>query len=113
MIALGAGDVAAEAFWKDLAAADADVVLNGHRHLYARLVPLDAAGAPSAAGIRPFVVGTGGANLFGQAYSDIVAAHNASEYGVLMLTLHAGSYEWQFEPEAGGLFTDYGAGPCH
>jgi hypothetical protein len=111
--AVGAGDAQTDALWRDLLAARADVVLNGHKHLYARFVPLGAAGTPDATGIRQLIVGTGGVNLFGQGYSSIVAAHDHTEYGALMLTLRTGSYEWQFEPEAGGLFTDYGSGSCH
>ena len=34
-------------------------------------------------------------------------------YGVLKLTLHASSYDWQFIPEAGKTFTDTGTGTCH
>ena len=29
------------------------------------------------------------------------------------MTLHAGGYDWQFVPEAGGSFTDSGSGNCH
>jgi hypothetical protein len=110
--ALGAGDAASDAFWRDLLAARVDLVLNGHRHLYMRFAPLDANGAPSHDGLRQFVVGTGGVNLFGQGYADVVEAHEDTDYGVLLLTLGSGSYTWQFEPEAGGLFADYGSAPC-
>jgi hypothetical protein len=34
-------------------------------------------------------------------------------YGVLRPTLHAGSYDWQFLPEAGKTFTDSGTQACH
>ena len=64
----GAGDDSFDAFWKDLAGAGTELVLNGHRHLYFRLTPLGPTGAPDAAGIRQLVVGTGGVNLFGQGY---------------------------------------------
>ena len=36
------------------------MVLSGHDHDYERFAPLDVAGRPSAAGVREFVVGTGG-----------------------------------------------------
>jgi len=109
----GAGDASFDAFWKDLAGAGTELVLNGHRHLYLRLAPLGPTGAPDAAGIRQLVVGTGGVNLFGQGYSSDVATHNQAEYGALALTLRTGSYEWQFVPEAGGVYTDYGTASCH
>lgn len=109
---MGAGDASFDAFWRDLYAAHAELVLNGHRHLYMRLAPLNAEGAQDPAGIREIVVGTGGRSLFGQGFASIVESHNTTEYGVLILTLHPNSYEWQFEPEQGGLFTDYGRATC-
>jgi acid phosphatase type 7 len=38
---------------------------------------------------------------------------NSDTFGVLKLTLHASSYDWQFAPEAGRTFTDSGTGSCH
>ncbi|HEV3399616.1 MAG TPA: alkaline phosphatase, partial [Actinomycetes bacterium] len=38
---------------------------------------------------------------------------NSRTYGVLKLTLRAGSYDWQFVPEAGKTFTDSGSHNCH
>jgi acid phosphatase type 7 len=32
---------------------------------------------------------------------------------VLKMTLHDGSYDWQFVPVAGKTFTDKGTGYCH
>src|SRR6185503_164076 len=52
---------ATAALWQALDAAGADVVLAGHDHDYERLAPADPAGNPDPAGIRSFVVGTGGA----------------------------------------------------
>lgn len=37
----------------------------------------------------------------------------ANTFGVLKLTLHAKSYDWEFVPEAGKTFTDSGTGTCH
>ena len=34
-------------------------------------------------------------------------------YGVLKLTLHTGSYDWEFIPIAGQTFTDSGSTACH
>ena len=111
--AVGDGDASFDAFWRDLSAAGTDLVLNGHRHLYIRLTPLGPTGLPDRAGIREIIVGTGGVNLFGQPFAGIVESHEQTEYGALRLTLRAGSYEWQFEPEQGGTFTDYGTARCH
>jgi hypothetical protein len=38
---------------------------------------------------------------------------NNSTYGVLKLTLHEDSYDWQFIPVAGSTFTDSGSTQCH
>jgi hypothetical protein len=38
---------------------------------------------------------------------------NNDTYGILKLTLHPASYDWQFIPEAGKTFTDSGTGNCH
>jgi hypothetical protein len=39
-----------------------------------------------------------------------VSPRNGSTYGVLKLTLHASSYDWQFVPVAGQAFADSGLG---
>jgi hypothetical protein len=101
-------------FWNDLLAAGADVVLNGHAHLYERFAPQDASGALSSTGIREFVVGTGGEALssLGPPPANREVLDNAT-LGVLKLTLHASSYDWQFLPIAGQSFGDSGSGNCH
>jgi acid phosphatase type 7 len=56
--------VTAQAFWQLLYQYGADLVLNGHDHLYARYRPLDASGnSDPRKGIREFIVGTGGETL--------------------------------------------------
>jgi hypothetical protein len=101
-------------FWQVLYQYGADVVLNGHDHLYERFAPQSPSGAPDAAhGIREFVVGTGGANLY--PFSSIKpnsAMRNNKTWGVLKLTLHATSYDWKFVPIAGQSFTDAGTANC-
>jgi acid phosphatase type 7 len=101
--------------WTQLYNAGADVVLSAHDHDYERFAPQTPSGtADSARGIREFIVGTGGANhtsfTLSAANSEI---RNDSTYGVLKLTLHAGSYDWSFQPEAGATFADGGTGTCH
>ena len=54
----------AQAFWQLLYEHGADLVLNGHDHLYARYRPLDPSGNyDPQRGIREFIVGTGGETL--------------------------------------------------
>jgi Calcineurin-like phosphoesterase len=102
--------------WQALYDADADILLSGHSHNYERFAPLDASGNVDAArGIRQFVVGTGGAFFTGgldtlEAHSEV--AQNTT-FGVLKLTLHPTSFDWQFVPAADGAFTDSGSGLCH
>jgi acid phosphatase type 7 len=101
--------------WDALYAGGADVVLSGHDHDYERFAPQTSSElADPAQGIREFVVGTGGRSHRGfgtiRANSEV---RNSDTYGVLKLTLHASSYEWQFVPEAGKAFTDSGTTSCH
>ncbi|MDQ6841841.1 MAG: Ig-like domain-containing protein [Actinomycetota bacterium] len=111
-------DPSSAAFWTDLYAAHADVVLNGHgNHHYERFLPQNPSGAPDPAGIREFIVSTGG-----QSHGSPPTAPgdrntsqitNYTDYGVLQLNLHPTGYDWQFLPAAGGAFTDSGSGACH
>ena len=101
-------------FWDALYHYGADVVLNGHDHNYERFAPQNASGqADPNRGIREFVIGTGGRDLRGfpilRANSEIT---NSNTFGVLKLTLHASSYDWQFVPVAGQTFTDSGTANC-
>jgi hypothetical protein len=110
------GDVEMVApFWEQLQAAGAEVVLNGHDHDYERFAPQRPDGTrDEAAGIRQFVVGTGGGRLRG--FDDIRPTSEVRDngtFGVLRLALGSGAYRWDFVPVAGGTFTDTGTGTCH
>ena len=100
--------------WSLLDAEGAEVVLSGHDHHYERFAPQDAAGVRSSAGMRQFVVGTGGKSLNQlegtAAANSLVRGDDA--FGVLLLTLRAGAYDWTFEPVAGSTFTDRGSATC-
>lgn len=108
-------DTTVQAFWTDLYAAGADLVLNGHEHVYERFAPQDPAGAADPArGIRQITVGTGGKNLTGfHTIGTNSEVRNAATFGVLELTLYPDGYAWRFAPEAGRAFTDSGIGWCH
>jgi hypothetical protein len=96
--------------------ANADVVLNGHDHLYERFGPQTADGRPDPArGIREFIVGTGGVN---PDYRFVTTKPNSEQRitgqnGVLKLTLLADSYQWEFVTAPNGAITDNGTGQCH
>jgi hypothetical protein len=102
--------------WDALYHAGADLVINGHDHNYERFAPQDPDGkADPKHGIREFVVGSGGKNshrAVGPAEPNS-EVRNGDTFGVLKLTLHARSYDWEFVPEAGKTFTDSGTGTCH
>ena len=102
-------------FWTQLYNANADLILDGHDHIYERFAPQTPSGTSDPTrGIVEITAGTGGAN---HTSITTVAANslvrNTSTFGVLMLTLHPNSYDWQFVPEAGKTFTDSGTGNCH
>ena len=107
-------DSSFQPFWQALYDYEADVVLNGHDHTYERFAPQSPTGqADPTRGIREFVVGTGGANLYPfptiRPNSEV---RNNTTWGVIKFTLHATSYDWQFIPIAGQTFTDSGTGNC-
>ena len=102
--------------WKVLYDAGAELVLAGHDHTYERFAPQNPEGnLDLRRGIRDFVVGTGGRSHygFGRRVDRESEVRNDTDYGVLKLTLHADSYDWEFIPVAGGTFRDNGSGKCH
>jgi hypothetical protein len=89
-----------KAFWQLLYDNNADLILSAHDHIYERFAPQDPSGnLDLTRGIREFLVGTGGANHTGittiAANSEV---RNNDTFGVLKLTLHPTSYDWQFVP---------------
>jgi 3',5'-cyclic AMP phosphodiesterase CpdA len=100
--------------WSILYKAGADVVLNGHDHIYERFALQDDKGKLDAEhGIRQFIAGTGGGGVYkiGKIARNS-EVHDNSAYGVLKLTLAPGRYSWEFVPVAGARFRDEGAGSC-
>ncbi len=95
--------------------AGAELVLNGHEHNYQRFAPQTADGVVDPdRGIREFIVGTGGRSIGGgtTAFANR-EAFNANAFGVLKLSLHATSFDWEFVPVAGKTYTDRGSASCH
>ena len=96
--------------------AGAELVITGHDHGYQRFAPADVTGTPDAArGIREFVVGTGGAGLYGfPTNSTLLEIRDNTTYGVMRLDLAPDGYSWEFMPRTGpSAFTDSGTGACH
>jgi hypothetical protein len=102
------------AFWADLHAAGADLVLSGHRHVYERFARQSPDGQADPNGIRQFVVGTGGGphDRFTGPVAPNSEVRKADTYGVLQLTLHPQGYDWRFVAVAGDPFTDAGSDSC-
>jgi len=93
----------------------ADVVIAGHDHDYEQFHRQNADGVPdSANGIKEFVVGTGGTSLrpFLVPQPVTSAVRDSAAHGVLKLTLHPTSYDWEFVPIAGQTFSDVGSRTC-
>jgi hypothetical protein len=108
--------------FRTLDRAGVDVVVNGHDHNYERFHPQDADGRADPDGITEFVVGTGGVRLRDEeippARRRNSAAFDKLSYGVLRLTLHPDSYEFEFHTavtkQPGHVFRDKSQGrvPC-
>ncbi len=111
----GGNALETQPIWDALYAANAEVVLSGHDHVYERFAPQTPGGRlDTSRGIREFVVGTGGVDHGG--FYNIKPnsqVRNRTAYGVLKLTLNSNSYSWKFVPQAGKTFTDSGTTSCH
>lgn len=120
--------------WADAVNKNVDIVLVGHNHFYERFAKMNASGAASATGTREFIVGTGGtANFYAAPSFTSIAANSEKRVstnnsyngtsgtsvgggyghgGVLKLTLHPSSYDWQFI-NVSGTVLDSGSDTCH
>ncbi|MFY9746415.1 MAG: metallophosphoesterase [Acidobacteriaceae bacterium] len=117
---LGEEGTTAVAFWQLLYQYGADLVLNGHDHLYGRYRPLDASGNyDPKRGIREIVVGTGGETLDTVVNTTVTSgsgetnledpsgnpnfnaenleAASGEFWGVMGLTLLPNGYAWDYE----------------
>ena len=104
-----------DALWSLLLEHGVDVVLNGHSHQYERFAPLGADDAvDDAAGIREFVVGTGGGEPHPFEDEPLTASRVriTHVHGVLELELQPRAYAWRFVGSDGSVL-DHGSGACH
>lgn len=126
----GAGGIegaAADAWWKLLYQNHATLILNGHEHAYARMLPMNPAGQYDPAhGIPEFIVGSGGealdtlAGTPGNYSNPNVVTAQASAFGVMDLTLKPHGYSWDYKPVLPGpgfdatalQYSDSGSGTC-
>ena len=112
---------ALQPLWDDLYAAGVDILLDGHDHIYERIVPMksgatlsDPPVADPTYGIQQFTVGTGGEAHHGLGTTlPTSVVRNDTDFGIMKFTLHATTYDWVFLPIAGSTFTDSGTGTVH
>jgi Calcineurin-like phosphoesterase len=109
--------------WDVFYAHHATLVLNGHDHNYQRWAPMTPEQIADPGGIREFVVGTGGyylnritwvggASQNGVTSKPVPACYQfgqATEFGLLKLTLHRDTYDFAFL-SIGGKVLDQGKG---
>ncbi|MFC5863235.1 metallophosphoesterase family protein [Acidicapsa dinghuensis] len=126
----------AVAFWDLLYQYGADLVLNGHDHLYARYRPLDPNGnSDPRKGIREFIIGTGGETLdtvvttgtssdpggHANFNAENLEASTGEFWGVMKLTLNPNGYAWDYESAlkdpaqttGPSKYSDKGVAACH
>ena len=94
---------------------DVELLLSGHDHDYERFAPQTTDGVAGSAGVRQFVVGTGGATLrdFAAQPAANSEARIADAYGVLALKLRPAAYDWRFVAQPGSAAHDSGTAACH
>ncbi len=110
--AKGGDNVNMAELWDMLDVAKADVVLQSHEHHYERFAPMTSTGAIVAGGgIRSFVVGTGGADIYGFAGVRAGSEKQIETYGVMRLTLDSGKAAWRFI-DINDAVLDQGAFDC-
>ncbi|MEA2559041.1 MAG: acid phosphatase type 7 [Acidobacteriota bacterium] len=106
--------------WAVLLDHDADVILNGHDHHYERFALQDSQipPQPTPDGIRELIIGTGGGEERGLGIikdnSEVQLPH---VFGVVLMTLHRDSYDWDFIRADGRVVdsSSFSSGPtaCH
>lgn len=102
-------------FWDALYEAGAELIVNGHDHLYERFASQAPDGSlNSGRGIRQFTVGTGGRSLYSvKRLKRNSVFRSATTFGVLKLTLRTSGYFWQFVAAPSGKTLDKGESSCH
>lgn len=94
-----------------LAADGVELMVTGHEHHYQRWYPLAGSGERSARGVQGFVVGTGGAPLYGFVETDERVAARVATHGILELSLWPSGYVWRFR-DTTGVVRDVGSRAC-
>ena len=98
--------------WAVLDEHKADVVVAGHDHLYERFGKQDVRGRSTPEGIRQFIAGTGGAELYDFLRVTPNSQIRIKSHGVLRLTLRPANYDWAFLDATGNVL-DADSDGCH
>ena len=99
------------AWWEELQQAGGEFVISGHVHRYERFAKALRNGTPSDAGMRQFVIGTGGLrNMPVQTRHGLYESSVVAE-GVMRYDLYPDSYKWTFTDIAGDVL-DTGEQTC-
>jgi hypothetical protein len=98
--------------WELLEAHHAEVVVNGHDHVYERFARQTSAGAADPVnGVRQFTAGTGGAELTRFIRVERNSEERIMQNGVMYFTLRPAAIEWEFHAIDGSV-TDRGLDTC-
>lgn len=100
-------------FWQELDNAGADIVLNGHDHLYERFAPRHVPNTLSKSqGVRQFTVGTGGKSpLYPPVTYEPGSEKTMITHGFLQLDISSIGYHWSFIKYSGEVL-DKGYTAC-
>ncbi len=99
--------------WDVLYKYGADVVVNGHDHLYERYFPQDPTAIRGPAGITEYIAGTGGAPLYEFGPTAANSANKFKTYGVLYFTLRDVGWDSVFIEAGSGARLDFTSSLCH
>ena len=98
--------------WRLVQDQGVDVIVAAHDHLYERFGKQDVTGRSDGAGVRQFIVGTGGARLYDFQQMAPNSQRRIKSHGVLRFTLNHSSYDWAFI-DVSGAVADAGTDTCH
>lgn len=107
-------DERTQSIWRILDEAGAELAIAGHDHHYERFAQQDENGQRRAAGVRQFVVGTGGSapSVVRTPRAPHSQFTHNRHFGVLMLRLYEDAYSWRFVRIPDGKVLDVGNGSC-
>jgi hypothetical protein len=88
------------------------VILSGHDHLYERFARQTSDGRPDPVnGVRQFIAGTGGAELYSFARVTSNSEERITKAGVVRFTLRPAQVDWEFHAIDGSI-GDRGLDTC-